>query len=377
MIMLLMERIMLVVRTKKSSVALVSSVAQDELMTKNPNTLFEIIQSDDWRSAVPNLFLRSSMFGVWDRVVVKDKEKCIIEAFDNKKIFSLSNYEILYSGQQLNQYDLSVWIAMMSMAQKKGFKFEDTLCFSLRSLAYEMDVQVGGTVGSAIKTSLSALKSANITVKQKTKGRTRSYSAGIITSIANEEAESTHTYEVKINKTIVDMFQCNDFTFLNTKIRRELKSKLAKWIHGYYSTHAKPIPMSIELIRKLSGSQISDLNDFKKELKKVTKQIQDVSSKYGDHFKGDIVSDMFFVEHSGSLSQMRHNIKRGQLSNTTDEIEAYKAKLEIESTPLSEDQLLKKQQKLASLKNIRVLNSRKKKTEKAIELERKKVAKLS
>lgn len=366
---------MLNYRPRKGSVVSKSSEEADKLLAKNPDALFPMIDSDNWRRAVPNLFLRSSIFGVGDRVLPDANEK--IETLKNKKICSLRMYVILYSGEQLTQYDLSVWIAMMKIAQNDKFTFSDTLCFSARALAENMGLKYGSEVNNAIKVSLSALQSAKITVKHTKDDLVRTYSAGLIISIAGEEGLSKRTYQVKINKMLVNMFMWDDFTYLNTKVRHDLKSTLAKWVFGYYSSHAKPIPNSAETLLQMCGSKISNKNDFIKALKLAGDKIRDVCLANDFHFKMDVVKGMVFVERSGSVSQVRHNQKRNQISDTSVEISEYKAKLDLAKNPVTEEQIMNEKRRLNALRKIRVLKSRIRKNEDAINAERELVGKLA
>ena len=43
-------------------------------------------------------------------------------------------------------------------------------------------------------------------------------------------------------------------------------STLALWLHGFYASHAKPYPLTVAYLHKLSGSQTKQLRYFKKNL---------------------------------------------------------------------------------------------------------------
>ena len=66
--------------------------------------------SDDMRG-VPNPMIRSGLFGA--------RNARTRQNFDEQNVVSLSNFEILYTGKELLQDDLSVWMALINMASRQ------------------------------------------------------------------------------------------------------------------------------------------------------------------------------------------------------------------------------------------------------------------
>ena len=77
--------------------------------------------------------------------------------------------------------------------------------------------------------------------------------------------EKTGEYKLVLDPTIIRLFQADDWTGLQMQERLALKGKpLAAWLHGFYSSHAKPFPLKVETLHALSGSANKDMRDFKR-----------------------------------------------------------------------------------------------------------------
>jgi hypothetical protein len=85
----------------------------------------------------------------------------------------------------------------------------------------------------------------------------------------------------------------------------KLKSdSLAKWLHGFYSTHASPLKYKVETIRELCGSATGRLVDFRVALRKALERLKSIGAI--THWEIDPKSDLVTVRRKPSPSQKRH-----------------------------------------------------------------------
>ena len=77
---------------------------------------------------------------------------------------------------------------------------------------------------------------------------------------------------------------------------------LALWLHGFYATHAKPYPLTVAYLHKLSGSQTKQLKHFKQNLTQALRDLQAV----GAIEAFEIVGDLVHVRTVPSKSQQKH-----------------------------------------------------------------------
>jgi len=68
--------------------------------------------------------------------------------------------------------------------------------------------------------------------------------------------DSTGRYVLLLNPRMTVLFGRDGWTQIDWSIRQVLRGyPLAQWLHGFYSTHAKPYPLKIETLHKLCGSE--------------------------------------------------------------------------------------------------------------------------
>lgn len=84
---------------------------------------------------------------------------------------------------------------------------------------------------------------------------------------------------IALNPNIAAFFSSEVWTGLSLFERNKLKGKsLAQWLHGFYSSHARPFLYKIDTIKELCGSDVQLSKKFKQMLKK---SLSDLSSATG------------------------------------------------------------------------------------------------
>lgn len=263
------------------------SLARSRASVENRVLQEELPFWSDENRGVPNPFIRSGIFSVGR----SDKERKYV---DKKQIPSLSNYEIRYSGKELHQDDLDVWMSLINMAASR--RIADSIFFT----GYELLKDLGWTKNSRsydrAKGSIERLKVTGLEITLRDGNEEKTYSGSLIREYmftATDEAGATK-WMVRFEPNISMLFLNDTTTLLEWQTRKKLGSKasLAKWLHGFYSSHFEPIPYRVEKIKEMSGSTDS-LSSFRATLKSNLEKLKD--PKVGFLTDYQIIKDMVHV----------------------------------------------------------------------------------
>ena len=94
-------------------------------------------------------------------------------------------------------------------------------------------------------------------------------------------------------------------------MRHALDGKpLAQWLHGYYASHAKPYPVNVATLLKLSGSENEDPSSGRQKLRKALDALADASDSSGQPFGYEVRGDLVHVQKLASGAQRRHLAKK-------------------------------------------------------------------
>ena len=261
---------------------------QIEITTKLPTWL-------DHARGVPNVALRSALFSVSRQPVRPFLEQQVIQ--------SQNGYEIIYTGPRLDQGDLDIWETVLHIAR------EQTLGGEVRVTACHMLKLLGQTDTGKNRASLQRhLSRLNATALHIQAGR-YSYEGSLI----DEVQRDTHTrqYIIRLNVGLQSLFASHQYTRVEWDIRQSLRGKpLAQWLHGYYASHAKPFPVTVETIHRLCGSETAALWKFTQTLRTALHHLQTACKANSQLFSHAIRGDLIYIERQPSPSQGRHLAKR-------------------------------------------------------------------
>lgn len=250
----------------------------------------------------PNPLLRSAFFAAVaskhrkifeDRTnVAKEPEGVIIAAQDG--------VVIKYTGTQLNQYDADVFFEIMHRSRRSplgtdafftGSEFLESIGRVRNNLNYE-----------DLETSLRRLKRGIVDVAWRTpNNRPMAYTGSLVAEVERET--ESKLYKVSLFPKIKVLFEPTNFTYLQWQDRKKLiRAPLAQWLHSYFSTHAKPFPISVNWIQEKSGHASSRRADFLRTLRKAVEVLQ-VKLNWQVEWMDD---DRLKVTHQPTPSQQRH-----------------------------------------------------------------------
>ena len=217
---------------------------------------------------VPCPFLRSALFSISPR---RKGEQL---SFFQQPIFASHGITIEFSGFQLNQADLDVWLAVLNASRYRensvrGVSFWGFIQIpSIREFLRDMGRKESGADIKLFMESITRLQSAVIKVENGKYG----FNGNLIGGVLRKNGE----FWIKLDIGLARLFGKSGWTAVEVEQRRKLqKFPLAQWLHGFYSSHRNSTTYlySIEKIRGLCGSCTNDLYGFKRDVKKALEKI--------------------------------------------------------------------------------------------------------
>ena len=246
--------------------------------------------------AVPNSILRSALFGV--RGASKGSERKHLESVE---IASVDGVTVRYSGAQLDQNDLDVWETVLHAVRQQAMG--DKCHVTAYSLLKLMGMSINGKNRDTLKRRITRLVGATVEIQTE-----RYWYAGTLIRDAVQD-ERTKEWVIELNPNLRPLFAPNQFTQMQWAIRQELgKNQLAKWLHGFYSSHAKPYPMRPEKLLHLAGS--TNKSGRTQEIRKALAAIATASAKHGEEFAFEVRDGLVHITKTPSRSQRRHLRRR-------------------------------------------------------------------
>jgi len=248
-----------------------------------------------WPDAVrslPNSVLRGALFGV--SVTRKTHKKRTL-------IAALENYEIRFKGETFNQTDLDTLQGMLHLARLHplGTRVE----FSVHSFLKELGRGVGKEQHEQFKEQIARLIGGVVEI---TSLKDKKTFIGTLVQKAFRD-EETGRYVVIFDEDMLQLYQTGH-TLIDWEQRQALgKNNLAKWLQGFYASHAKPFPYKVETIFNLCGSTTDRLGDFRKLLRLALDQLVNVGAIQS--WTIDPKTDLVEVVNVPSQTQLKHLAK--------------------------------------------------------------------
>ena len=237
---------------------------------------------------VPNAILRGALFGVGQERTVY-KRRTLVAAVEG--------YEIRFKGETFNQTDLDVLEGMLHVAMPHplGKRVE----FTVHSFLKALGRGTSGKHHDEFKEQMMRLVTGGIEI---TDTKAKVTFMGTLVSKAFREEESGR-YVVIFDKDMLTLYEAG-YSHIDWNQRMALgKSTLAKWLHGFYATHAKPYPYKVETLHNLCGSLDKSLRSFRQKLKKALDELIKVGAIEGWNIDQD---DLVTVQRTPSKAQQKH-----------------------------------------------------------------------
>jgi|GEM_PF-792808 hypothetical protein len=214
------------------------------------------------RRIAPHELVRSALFGCG-----QSRKR---RAFHEEPIASLANLTLRYTGEELRQSDLSIYMALLHLA--KGQKLSDWIVFRPAQLLALLNQARTAHYYRELRAALTRMQACSLAMTlTKGDGRVVTYSGQIVAEILTErdaldqESIETDGWAVKLNQRAIALLQPGHYSLIDWEVRSQL-SPLAQWLHVYYSTHtASAYPHKVDTLRILSGAT-SSFKSFRQTL---------------------------------------------------------------------------------------------------------------
>lgn len=224
----------------------------------------------------PNSFLRSALFAA-----VQGKDRAW---FKNEVLASQKGITVTFTGQQLNQEDLTVWESLIHLVRERPLGAVYPL--SAHSILQCAGLHTGNSQHKQLHDCLRRLTAGFVEIRQE--GRAQ-YMGHLINSVLKKEI-SSH-YEIEVNKTLIALYSAKQWTPIDVNQRQLLRNKpLALALHAHYSTHEAPYTYKLETLSAYIGSKNKDIYSFKQQLKKALQQLVDISFLSDFTLDGEMVT---------------------------------------------------------------------------------------
>lgn len=229
----------------------------------------------DWpenNRGVPNLCLRSSIFGV----IKRGRRRAV----KGELIASLKGIGIRYTGWRLDQGDFDVLVQALHLQNHYLERTpENHVRFEVKSFLRAIGRHPGKSDREWLKDCFRRLTATaielNVNVSHGWRKGEYTYAGSLVDEFFYNDREQT--YFLKINPKFADLFNTG-WTQLQWQQRLHLKSGLAKWLHGFYSSHREPFPLKISTVRQLCGSDCKRMGDFRRSLRKAMNELVHVGA---------------------------------------------------------------------------------------------------
>jgi hypothetical protein len=253
-----------------------------EQMERLPATPVQLGFWPDDSRGVPNAFLRSAFFSA--RKPTARREFLEQVKLESKLAPALAPYTVRYTGPELFQPDLDVWLQIVQLCRLRPLGTSTD--FQVRTFLKALGSSTGKTDRDRLELMFARLRATAFTVSwvDPTTKKHRKYISGLVDHLGFDEA--TGRWRVVLDPRIAELFAPSQHTWLQVSARRALgKGYLAKWLHGYFSSHAKPHPIRVAALMELSGSATAELKRFRQSLKLALAAVARVETAEGRRFE--------------------------------------------------------------------------------------------
>ncbi len=256
----------------------------------------KVIQLPLWPEAVravPNDILRSALFAS-----IQGSRRYI----KNEVIAAVDGVTIIFKGEQLDQSDLDVWEQATHLARSQPLGH---IChFRVNAFLKDIGRDNGKAQYKWLDESIKRLIACAVEIRN----GSRVFTGSLLSSCCRDE--ETGVYQLTLDQKTMKLYSPNNWSSVEWAQRQAMIGKpLALWLHGFYSSHATPLPYKVETLRKLCGSDNKTLKSFRGKLRKALDDLKASAAIVA--WAIDSQTDLVTVDRGAALtdSQRRHLAK--------------------------------------------------------------------
>ncbi len=238
----------------------------------------QIIQLPLWPEAkrgTPNSFIRSALFAA-----IQSKDRVFLK---EATVASQKGITVKFTGEQLNQEDLSVWETLAHLARSDPLGQVSE--FSAHSLLKSLGMHTGLSQHKQLHSTIVRLAACAVEITHES----RTYFGSLVKS-GTKDAVTSH-YRVELNRELIRLFGDSQWTAVDWQQRQKLRGKhLAQALHAFYSSHRQPFPIKIESLREYVGSRNQQKAGFKTKLRAALEELVEIEFLAWFEIDGDVVT---------------------------------------------------------------------------------------
>jgi len=211
------------------------------------------------KRVIPNCFLRGALFGM-----VRKGRRALVE---NQPIFTMSQYEVSFSGSEMDQNDLEIWDTLMYLAKNRNV--DNELRITLYDLCQQMRLSPTQKTYERLVARVQRLQFGQVKINKDKK-----QFGGSLINNYYIDTDGDGKLVIEYNKKLTPLFVDGDYTLISADIRHLLgDNQLARWLYNFYESHNQPIPFAINFIQKLCRSECEP-KEFKRLLKNASELVK-------------------------------------------------------------------------------------------------------
>lgn len=252
-----------------------------DLFDINPSEETSLGKIPYWPDEVrgfPNVLARSALFRVADkraeRVYLKDVE-----------VFNIGKSKVIYRGLELRQDDADVFLQLVHLAKNQDIG--SPIFFTKYAMTKMLQWSQCTSSNERLKEAILRLTSCLLVVESDEGG----FSGRLIDQFVwmNDKTNTEHqTWKIVLDPKILSMFNWASYSRVEWEMRMQL-TPLEKWLHAYYSSHKKPLPIKVETLYMGCGSTAKNMHSFKQKLGKSMEHLNEVGFISSFKFEDDLL----------------------------------------------------------------------------------------
>ena len=227
------------------------------------------------KRGTPNSFIRSALFAA-----IQSKDRVFLK---EATLASQRGISVKFTGEQLNQEDLSVWETLAHLARQHPL---GCMCeFTAHGLLKSLGQHTGLSQHKQLHSTIIRLTACAVEITHE--GKT--YFGPLVKSGLKDEL--TSHYRIELNRELIRLFGDNQWTALDWQQRQQLRGKLlAQALHAFYSSHRQPFPIRLDTLRGYVGSRNIQRAGFKVKLRTALEELVSIGFLTGYDITGDAVT---------------------------------------------------------------------------------------
>jgi hypothetical protein len=213
----------------------------------------------DGQYVASRAFLRSAIFGV--------EKKGRRQLFHDAPVASRDGLVIRFSGQALDQHDHDAFMVMVREARAHGMGLN--VHFTLRSFLEELDWGYGGKAIARLRAVFTRLVTAAVHIELPGGAKWEGHLVEEVLSSPSFDGSGAADgqYFFRLSPKMATWLSVENVAYLAIRNRKQLKSMLAKWIHGFLESDLKAFPARIDDLWELSRSSCAQRYQFLRQLR--------------------------------------------------------------------------------------------------------------